>query len=148
MALKKNNDNGQVITYVKDVFNRDHCAVEACKRICKRAINLKIQKDKPLAVYTEINKKKSKVCFIDDVHIKKKLQEAAGSVYNITNKQELSAFTSHSIRVGACVLLHAQKLSGEDIKFRLRWRSDTFMMYLRNILQLAERHRDAIANAE
>ena len=56
--FQKNNDNGQVITYVKDDFNRHLCAVEACKRIHNRAINLKIQKD-PLTVYTEINKKKS-----------------------------------------------------------------------------------------
>ena len=76
------------------------------------------------------------------------MQDAASVVHNITCKKELSAFTSHSIRVGACVLLHAQNLSAEDIKFRLRWRSDTFRMYLRNILQLAERHRDAIANAK
>ena len=76
------------------------------------------------------------------------MQEAASKVYGITYKKELAAFTSHSLRVGACVLLHAQNISSEDIKFRLRWRSDTFRMYLRNILQLAERHRDAIANAD
>ena len=51
------------------------------------------------------------------------------------------------IVVGACVFLHAQNISAEDIKFRLRWRSDSFRMYLRNIIQLAERHRDAIRNA-
>ena len=63
-------------------------------------------------------------------------------------KRQLSNFTSHSIRVGACVLLHAQNISAEDIKFRLRWRSDTFRTYLRNILPLAERHKEAIANAK
>ena len=67
------------------------------------------------------------------------LQEAARKEYNIKCKKELSAFTSHSLRVGACVLLHAQNVSAEDIKFCLRWRSDTFRMYLRIILTLAER---------
>ena len=106
-----------------------------------------ISKDKPIAVFSEIKNGKTKVCFIDDVHIKEILQEAASTVYDIKCKKELSAFTSHSIRVGACVLLHSQNVSSEDIKFRLRWRSDTFRMYLRNILQLAEKHKDAIAKA-
>ena len=109
---------------------------------------MNVSKDKPIAVFSETNKKKSKVCFIDDIHIKSILQEAASKVYKIKDKKELSAFTAHSIQVGACVLLHAQNISAEDIKFRLRWQSDTFRMYLRNILQLAERHRDAIANAK
>ena len=90
---------------------------------------------------------RNKTSYIDDIHIKNLLQEAAKNEYNIHCKKELSAFTSHSIRVGACVLLHTQNISPEDIKFRLRWRSDTFRTYLRNNLQLAEKHRDAIANA-
>ena len=136
--FQKNNDNGQIISYVKDNINKTYCVVEACKRLRKRAINLKIPKDKPIAVFTETNKGKSKTCFIDDIHIKSLLQEAAGIEYNIKCKKELSAFTSHSVRVGACVLLHAQNTSAEDIKFRLRWRYDTFRTYLRNILPLAE----------
>ena len=121
--------------------------VEACKRLRKRAIELKVDKDKPIAVFTENLKGENITRFIDDIHIKSLLQEAAGKEYNIKCKKELSAFTSHSIRVGACVLLHAQNISAEDIKFRLRWRSDTFRTYLRNIVQLAERHRDAITKA-
>ena len=72
------------------------------------------------------------------------LQSTAHAVYNITKKEDLGRFTSHSIRVGACVLLHTQNISAEDIKFRLRWRSDAFRMYLRNVTQLAERHKNAI----
>ena len=145
--FQKNNDNGQVLSYVKDTKNKQHCALEACKRIRKRAIKLKILKDKPIAVYVEYKQNKKKTCYIDDIHIKSLLQEAARHVYNITCKKELARFSSHSIRVGACVLLHAQNISAEDIKFRLRWRSDSFRMYLRNIIQLAERHKDAIRNA-
>ena len=121
--------------------------VEACQRLRNRAINLRIAKDKPIAVFTEIINGKSITRLVDDIHIKRLLQEAASKEYNIKCKKELSAFTSHSVRVGACVLLHSQNISPEDIKFWLRWRSDTFRMYLRNIVELAERHRDAIANA-
>ena len=144
--FQKNLDNGQVISYIEDRKNKLHCAVTASKRIYKRAKSLNIAKDKPIAVFTECKGKK-KVCFIDDVHITNILREAASKVHNITCKKELAKFTSHSIRVGACVFLHAQNISAEDIKFRLRWRSDSFRMYLRNIIQLAERHRDAIRAA-
>ena len=146
--FQKNNDNGQIISYVKDINNKHICVVEACKRIRKRALQLKIHQEKPIAVYSELKHGKKVTSFINDVHIKTILQEAASKEYNIKCKKELSAFTSHSIRVGACVLLHSQNVSAEDIKFRLRWRSDTFRMYLRNILPLAERHKDAIANAK
>ena len=42
--------------------------------------------------------------------------------------------------------LHAQNVSAEDIKFHLRWRSESFKIYLHTIIQLSERHRDAIRN--
>ncbi len=90
-------------------------------------------------------KKKKKVNYINDINIKEILQEAAKHVYNISKKEDLMKFTSHSIRVMACVILHAQNMSTEDIKFRLRWRSDSFRMYLRNITEIAERHKDAIS---
>ena len=145
--FQKNNDNGQIISYVKDINNKHICVVKACKRIRKRALRLKIHHEKPIAVYSEFKHSNKVTSFIDDVHIKTILQEAARKEYNIKCQKELSAFTSYSIRVGVCVLLHTQNVSTEDIKFRLRWISDTFRMYLRNIQPLAERHKDAIAHA-
>ena len=144
MEVFKKNDNGQVVTYVKDTVNKAYCYVSAAKRIRLRAIKYKVQNDMPLAIYNDIKKKK-KVNYINDINIKEILQEAAKHVYNISNKEDLMKFTSHSIRVMACVILHAQNMSTEDIKFRLRWRSDSFRMYLRNITEIAERHKDAIS---
>ena len=43
--FQKNNDNGQVISYIKDNINKTYCVVEACKRLHNRAIDLKIAKD-------------------------------------------------------------------------------------------------------
>ena len=128
------------------MVNKQFCVAEACKRIYDRALKLKVPNDKPITVFSEAKTNKNKTSYIDDVHIKTILQEAARKIYKIKCKKELSNSTLHSIRVVACVLLHAQKISAEDITFRLRWRSDTFRMYLRNMLPLAERHKDAIAN--
>ena len=142
--LKKNNDNGQIISYVQDKINKNYCYVSACKRICQRVITLKHERNKPVAIFLP-NKKNSKISYIDDIHTSSLLLEAARAVYNINKKEELKKFTSHSIRVGACVLLHSQNITTEDIKFRLRWRSDSFRMYLRNVVSLAERHKNAVA---
>ena len=72
------------------------------------------------------------LAYIDDVHNKSLIQKAATSLYKITSKEDLARFASHSIRLGACVLLHIHGVSTDTIKFRLRWRSDAFKAYLRN----------------
>ena len=84
--------------------------------------------------------------YIDYVHIKSLLQEAATSLYKITSKEDISRFTSHSFRVGAYVLLHIIEVSTDTIKFCLRWRSDAFKVYLRNVDALAEHHRNVLRN--
>ena len=131
------------ISYIEDNKDKKLCFVRASKRIRNRALKLKIPNDQIIAVFIESKKVIKKKCFIDNVHISTILQETASNIYNITCKEELARFNSHSIRVGACVPLHAQNKSSEDIQFCLRWRSDYFRIYLRNITQLAERHRDA-----
>ena len=88
--FQKNLDNGQVLSYVDDPTNKQHCAVEASRTIYKRAKKLKIENDMPIAVYTEIKNGKQKVCYIDDIHIKSLLQEAAKEVHNIKDKDDLA----------------------------------------------------------
>jgi hypothetical protein len=66
-------------------------------------------------------------------------------LYNITDPKELQRFSSHSIRVGAAVTLHTCGKDGEYIKIRLRWRSDTFRLYLRNTEFIADQHNEAVA---
>ena len=65
------------------------------------------------------------------------IKQAARKVYNIKNKTDLSRFSCHSLRVGACVMLHIAGFSAESIKFELRWRSDSFRDYLRNVISIA-----------
>ena len=98
-CFQKNNDNGQVISYVIDHKNKTYCAIEASKKIYNRAIKHNIPSNKPIAIFIEVKNNKKKTCFIDDVHIKTILQEAAQSIYHITKKEDISKFTAHSIRV-------------------------------------------------
>jgi hypothetical protein len=67
-------------------------------------------------------------------------------VYHITNVDDLGRFTSHSIHVGACVALHAADISSLDIKHALRWKSDSFLTYLRNLPCQAQQSARAVVN--
>ena len=76
------------------------------------------------------------------------LQSLAKQVYNITNPEDLARFTTHSLRVGACVLLHETNQTSDFIKARIRWRSDAYLMYLRNTPKLAMLHTAAVNNSD
>jgi hypothetical protein len=126
--------------------SRLHCAAAASVRIVRRAIELDLPDDHPICVYTDTGLRSGKILYITDTHISECLQYLAGKVYKLTRLEDLARFTSHSVRVGACVALHAAGLSKEDIKHALRWRSNTFWDYLRNLPSQAQRCAEAIAN--
>ena len=64
--------------------------------------------------------------------------------HDIDPKLDAHLYSRHSIRVSACVVLHIGGASAIDIKKRLRWKSDAFEMYLRDMPSLAALHRDII----
>jgi hypothetical protein len=68
-------------------------------------------------------------------------------LHPIKQKAEIARWSCHSFRVGTCCLLHGQGFTGEQIMFILRWRSDTFMVYLRNNLNLARQQAHALDRA-
>jgi hypothetical protein len=57
---------------------------------------------------------------------------------------DLDRFTSHSIRVGACVALHAANILALNIQHAPRWKSDAFLIYLRNLPCQAQRTAHAV----
>ena len=109
-----------------------HCPVRASLRIRDRFLrSSNLPKDHPLSFYHPTPS--SPPVLIKAHHVSKHLQHVASKVYNMTDKKELKLYSPHSIRVGACVMLHIAGASEKDIKFLLRWRSDSFMEYLRDI---------------
>ena len=98
----------------------------------------------PLAVFLSAQ---GTILYCDDSHVESHLKLLATECYNITNKDDLARFTCHSFRVGACVLLHEANESPDFIKFRLRWKSDSYLMYLRNTPRLASQHNSATDSA-
>eukprot|EP00957_Ditylum_brightwellii_P060849 4619704-Ditylum_brightwellii.AAC.1 len=70
----------------------------------------------------------------------------AKDLYNLTLPEVIKHVSSHSIRVGACVLLHSSGKDDDFIKLRLRWKSDTFRLYLRITTVTAGQHFQAVEN--
>ena len=76
------------------------------------------------------------------------LQRAAVAAHNLTDPAEISRYTSHSIRVWAATLLNHAGCTGPYIQIRLRWKSETFLSYLRNTHPIADKHSAAFANID
>ena len=79
------------------------------------------------------------------VDVERTMRQVAAKVYNLepttkTGKEALQLWSCHSLRVGACVLLHTMNFTAPQIKWLLRWKSDAFMVYLRNIANLSDKH--------
>ena len=142
--FQKNNRNGEVITYTRNHDNTALCPVLAALRIRQRAIQLGQLDTLPIAIYLN---DKNTISYITDTHIESLLRNTAQSLYNITNPDELKRFSAHSLRVGACVILHMAGSKSLTIKKRLRWVSDTFMTYLRDLPQLGDIHVSFINSA-
>jgi len=80
----------------------------------------------------------------DDIQMN--IRSLATRVYNLSDLQEINRWSSHSLRVGAATLLHASGFTGTQIKFLLRWESDTYMKYLRNFSLMSTKHVAAVNN--
>jgi hypothetical protein len=136
--FQKNGGNGEKIPYEACVTRPDRCPRLAILRIVDRARRFGIPEDAPLAQYKDA----SGLAFITDEIISHHLRQAAKAAHAISDPNELALWTSHSIRIGACVALRALNHDFVFIKQRLRWRSDSFMMYLRHTPQLAALHSE------
>jgi hypothetical protein len=80
---------------------------------------------------------------VTSTDIDKVMRNTASRVYNldpIRHKSELQRWSSHSLRVGACTILHSVGFNNTQIKWLLRWRSDAFMTYLRNLAVNSRHH--------
>lgn len=139
---QKNNQNGQQIKFAHN-FDKPHLSVVlAAQRIIKRAKLFNLSPSHPLSFFVTPD---NAVQHFHHKPVELALQNAAKTVYKITDLTLLKKYTLHSVRVGACVLLHASQPDPLFIQFRLRWRSLSFMAYLRSTPKLAAIH-NAIMN--
>ena len=93
-----------------------------------------------LAIYR--NSATSTIHTIVSADISTKMRELAKSVYNIQDKKDLDRWSSLSLRVGACQILYATGYHAFEIKALLRWKSDSFIDYLRDIAWMARKRNE------
>ena len=87
------------------------------------------------------------VVLITPTVIKKHMRMVASHVYGLVLSRMLRSSRSGAICVGACVLLHSLGYSETQLKWLLRWKSDAFMAYLRNLAGLADKQSQALNTA-
>ena len=146
---QKNGDHGEKKLFTQNPGGRSF--VHAMLRIIRRFVELRGPSDvtTPLALYRCTKTKTAK--FITSTDIEYTLQTAAIDVYGLDIKKDAAAlklWSAHSIRVGACVILHVCGCTDAQIQFFLRWRSRAFMVYLRNVAALSNVQNSTMNKAE
>jgi hypothetical protein len=144
--IQKNRQNNEKKTFAKNLHDDQFDSVESMQRIIDRARRFGVPADEPLAVYKRC-KGSQRRTYITNASIDRIMKAIAKSCYDLDNKQ-IGQYSTHSIRVGAAVHLHAANFSGDKIMERLRWKSNKYMVYLRNIPQLAAQQTAAIHNID
>ena len=135
---QKNGQNGEERLFTRNPSGK--CFVQAMLRILHRFARLRGLHDEvtPLALYKNEGEKEPK--FITASEIEKIMRLVAAQVYNldpVKDKKALQLWSAHSLRVAACLILHAMGCTESQIQWLLRWRSNAFMVYLRNVAILS-----------
>ncbi len=144
--FQKNRENGQVLTFAANHTDPSMCIVRAFVRIIQRARRWHVTKDTPLAIYQKSPKSRRR-SYIVTASITRVFTRVAQEVYDFDPLKDKVSYTPHSLRVGATVLLHVAGFNGTTIKQRLRWKSNSFEMYLRNVPALASNQVQAMNEA-
>lgn len=141
---QKNKDNGQKISFKRDHERPDVCPVLAALRIFLRAQRLHVPQGAPIAVHSS-SSSSSTFRYITANQVVAFLRRSAQVAFNLRpDDKSLNSWTCHSIRVTAANILHRAKMSDSYIQTRLRWKSNTFLMYLRNTFYSADEHTRAL----
>jgi hypothetical protein len=136
--VQKNGANGQKITHAANHGSHHFCPVRAAVRIVARANRLGVRADEPLAAFKQ-NEGSQEPTWVTKQQVAKYFTAVAKIVYDIPETTKVR-YSGHSLRVGAAVLMYSGGALGMHIKQRLRWKSDTFMTYLRDVPQAAIQH--------
>ena len=151
---QKNNDNGQIIPYVRTASLR-FCPVLAAFRIRQRALRLEVEADHPIAIFAPRTSRGlarlppgRRYLFITRRMVEQVIHASAERTFNLSPAECKKRWSIHSPRITACNLLHRQNLPDSYIQQRLRWRSLAFRDYLRNTIYSAARHSEALQISE
>jgi hypothetical protein len=150
LRTQKNGDNGQRCMWQNTKNKLDRNYIQPMYTNVKRFVHLMgpLDTTTPLSVYQT---KSGQIRLLTARDIEKEMQATAAAVYNLCPKKDkakLKKWTSHSIRVGACVLLHSQGATETQLQHLLRWKSNAFMAYLRSSPLLCAMQNACFANTK
>jgi hypothetical protein len=153
--FQKNGENGEKKKLKRSSSpTAPHCRVQSLLAILRCRMSLVAPNaEVPVAIYQHASASPAVPAkYITNYDVTGMLRSLAAQVYNLNpnnpqDRLQLKRWSSHSVRVGACVLLHVMGFDSTTIKFLLRWKSDAFMSYLRNMSFLAQQHADALDRA-
>ena len=152
--IQKNGQNGEEKLFTPNPDPNGVCMVSALYRSLQRfsrlmAVDARISPaSTPLSIYYD-----STDCVVRQIvssDIETFMRNLAMRVYNlhpVKDAADIKRWGTHSLRVGACVVLHAMGFSNRDIQWILRWRSTAFVAYLRNVAILSDRQNRAFNRA-
>lgn len=144
---QKNGQDGEKKLTAKNPRQGGRCCNSAMYRVLARHQRLcgdmRDAAITPLSVFWDDEHKEVRLITADKIEAV--MRRAAKKAYKLNPKHAasrelLQKWTSHSLRVGACTLLYARGNHPIVIKNLLRWRSDAFMDYLRNLGVTALNH--------
>ena len=136
---QKNGRNGETISYWRDDVDPRLCPVRAAWRILMRASHLGIPNHEPIGQYYD--RKRGHRVYINSSEVEELLRVVGTQTTGITDRTIINKmFGMHSLRVTACNELARLGVKDSFIQRRLRWRSKTFLDYLRNNHYTARQH--------
>jgi hypothetical protein len=144
--MQKNGQHGEERMYTASPGKL--CFIRAIYRIMLRFRRLVPQDHalvNPLAVYRSTPS--GPTVFVTPRVVMIHMRALAAVVHKLHPSRDsatLRLWSSHSLRVGACVVLQEAGFSSTQIQWLLRWRSQAFMDYLRNLPGLALQQSHAI----
>jgi hypothetical protein len=149
---QKNGENGEEKLYVRNSIKGGRSMITPMYNVLRRFVNLRGATDTttPLALYAD--GAKSRVLLLTSTDIEHTMRAVAAKLFKLDptkaeDKKKLQLWSAHSLRVGACVILHGLGFTESQIKHLLRWKSNAFMAYLRNLSILASHQNDALDTA-
>jgi hypothetical protein len=144
---QKNGKDGEERQHARNSSPTAPCHIKSMVKIVQRFARLiGTNSGVPLSVYRHNN---GQIRNITASVIETHFRMAAAHVYKLCPKRDcalLQKWSAHSLRVGACVILHGMGFTDTQIQFILRWTSQAFFAYLRNLAGLAHMQNRALTD--
>jgi len=116
-----------------------------CRLVRIQFVDPRVTPYTPLSVYLDWATGLAKLITANEIEFfMRGLASEAHGLHPVRDADALQLFSAHSLRVGACVLLHVMGFTFVDIKWILWWKSDAFMAYLHNVGLLSHMHNRAV----